>query len=118
MVAAAGAGPKPIPHKALTASKLADAINYSLSPRVATQARGIAEKIRKESGVRAAVGSFHAHLPRQKMQCDLMPGHPAVWEFRKGKQIVSLSKAAAGILTHRGRLQAKHLKRYVDLTFI
>lgn len=118
MVAAAGAGPKPIPHKALTASKLADAINYSLSPHVATQARGIAEKIRKESGVRAAVGSFHAHLPRQKMQCDLMPGHPAVWEFRKGKQIVSLSKAAAGILTHRGRLQAKHLKRYVDLTLI
>lgn len=111
MVAAAGAGPKPIPHKTLTASKLADAITYSLSPHVATGARNIAEKIRKESGVRAAVDSFHAHLPRRKMQCDIIPGHPAVWEFRKGKQTVSLSKAAAGILIHRGRLQAKHLKR-------
>ena len=111
MVAAAGAGPKPIPHKTLTANKLADAITYSLSPHVATHARSIAEKIRKESGVRAAVDSFHAHLPRQKMQCNFVPGRPAVWEFRKGKQTVSLSKAAAGILTHRGRLQAKHLKR-------
>lgn len=111
MVAGAGAGPKPIPHKALTASKLADAITYSLSPHVVTQARSIAVKIKRESGVRAAVYSFHAHLPRQKMQCDLVPGHPAVWEFRKGKQRVSLSKAAAGILTQRGRLQAKHLKR-------
>ena len=111
MVAAAGAGPKPIPHKALTASKLAGAITYSFSPHVAIQARSIAGKIGKESGVRAAVDSFHAHLPRQKMQCDFIPGHPAVWEFRKGKQTVSLSKAAAGILTHRGRLQAQHLKR-------
>lgn len=111
MVAAAGAGPKLIPHKDLTASKLADAITYSLSPHVAIQARSIAKKIKRESGVRAAVDSFHAHLPRQKMQCALVPGHPAVWEFRKGKQTVSLSKAAAGILVHRWRLQAKHLKR-------
>ncbi|KAF7587318.1 UDP-Glycosyltransferase [Aspergillus hancockii] len=118
MIAAAGAGPDPIPHKSLTARKLADAINYCLTPEAADGARAIADSMHLECGVRAAVDSFHAHLPRHKMQCDLVPGEPAVWKFKKGKQIVKLSKIAAWALKSQGRLQEKHLKRYQTKPFI
>lgn len=110
MVATAGAGLDPIPHKSLTAQKLADAISYSLTPQAITVAQSIADQINQESGVRAAVDSFHAHLPRTKMQCDLIPGEVAVWKLKKGKHILKLSNTAALVLKRQGRFQEKHLK--------
>lgn len=110
MVATAGAGLDPIPHKSLTAQKLADAISYSLTPQAIAVAQFIADQINQESGVRAAVDSFHAHLPRTKMQCDLIPGEVAVWKLKKGKHILKLSNTAALILKRQGRFQEKHLK--------
>ncbi|CAG7921989.1 unnamed protein product [Penicillium olsonii] len=112
MVKATGAGPEPIPYKALNVESLADAIEFCLEPGVAAVARRIGDQINRENGVRAAVNSFHAHLPRQDMECDLIPGEPAVWKFKKGRRVVKISKMAALMLRDRGRLQEKHLKRY------
>lgn len=111
MVAAAGAGLDPIPYKSLTAQKLAEAISYCLTPHAVTVAQSIAGKIQQESGVRAAVDSFHAHLPQKKMKCDLNPGEVAVWKLKKGKRILKLSNSAALILKNEGRFQKKHLRR-------
>ncbi|KAF5856518.1 UDP-Glycosyltransferase [Aspergillus alliaceus] len=118
MIAAAGAGPEPIPYKALTAQNLADAITYCLTPQATAVAKTIADRMRQECGVRAAVDSFHAHLPRHKMPCDIIPSEPAVWHFKKGKRAVKLSKVSAWILKHQGRLQEKHLKLYKTKPFI
>lgn len=111
MVATAGAGLEPIPYKSLTAQKLADAISYSLTPHATAVAQYIAEQINQESGVRAAVDSFHAHLPQTRMQCDLIPGEAAVWKLKKGKRILKLSNTAALVLKRQRRFQEKHLKR-------
>lgn len=112
MIAAAGAGLEPIPHKSLTAESLANAITYCLTPEAASIAQNMADKINQEDGVRAAVKSFHARLPRRDIECDLVPGEPAVWKFRKGRRIVKLSKIAALTLRSQGRLQEKHLQQY------
>ncbi|KAJ6006146.1 hypothetical protein N7451_004090 [Penicillium sp. IBT 35674x] len=112
MIAAAGAGLEPIPHKSLTVEKLVDAITYCLTPEAASVAQTMADRINQEDGVRAAVKSFHAHLPRRDIECDLVPGEPAVWQFKKGRRIVKLSKVAALTLRNQGRLQEKHLQRY------
>ncbi|KAJ5573899.1 uncharacterized protein N7459_008326 [Penicillium hispanicum] len=112
MIALTGAGPQPIPYKDLTADRLASAITFCLAPETASAAREIAGQINQENGVRAAVASFHAHLPRQKMECDLIPGEPAVWKVKKGRHIIKLSKMAALMLKNQGRLQEKHLERY------
>ena len=74
-------------------------------------AQYIADKFRQESGVRAAVESFHAHLPQNKMKCDLIRGKVAVWKLKKGKQIFKLSSTAALILKREGQFQKKHLRR-------
>ncbi|RMJ27243.1 hypothetical protein PHISP_01895 [Aspergillus sp. HF37] len=111
IVAAAGVGPNPIPPNNLTADNLADAIKFCLGASAATAAGHLGRKMNRECGVRAAVESFHAHLPRQQMQCDLLPDQPAVWRVKRGKRKVQLSKAAACALVHGGRLQKKHVKR-------
>ncbi|KAE8336658.1 hypothetical protein BDV24DRAFT_155031 [Aspergillus arachidicola] len=117
MIAAVGAGPEPIHHKNLTARSLADAITYCLTPQAAAVARDIADRMSQECGVRAAVDSFHAHLPRRKMQCDLIPSEPAVWYFKTGRRIVKLSKVAARTLKYQGRIHGKHLKLYQTKPF-
>ena len=48
MIYKAGAGPKPIPQKELTAKRLAEAIKFALSPPVKEAAKSLAEKIRYE----------------------------------------------------------------------
>lgn len=110
MVATAGAGLEPIPYKSLTAQKLAEAISYSLTPQAIAVAQSIAGQISQESGVRAAVDSFHAHLPQTQMQCDLIPGEVAVWKLKKGKRTLKLSNTAALVLKRQGRFQENHLR--------
>ncbi|KAJ9246965.1 CAZyme family GT1 [Paecilomyces variotii] len=112
MVAAVGAGPKPIPHKDLTGQKLAEAITYCLTDKVMSAARRIARNIKQECGVRAAVNSFHSHLPQHTMRCDLISGQPAVWEMKRGKKTIQLSNLAACCLKNQGYLHEKNLKRH------
>lgn len=71
MVAATGAGPRPIPQRKLNARNLAEAIKYCLSAEASATAQGLEKYIREESGVRRAVASFHANLPLGKIQSDV-----------------------------------------------
>lgn len=112
MVHAAGAGPMPIPQKMLNSQNLGQAIRDCLTPGALAAARGMAEKMRRENGVRQAANSFHANLPLDKMRCDVIPGLPAAWSYKMGSQHLKLSKAAAAVLTNCHRVQWADLKRY------
>ncbi|QPC60681.1 hypothetical protein HYE67_002912 [Fusarium culmorum] len=112
MVHAAGAGPMPIPQKTLNSQNLGQAIRDCLTPAALAAARGMAEKMRQENGVRQAVNSFHANLPLDKMRCDVISGLPAAWSYKMGSRHLKLSKAAAEILTDSHRVKWGDLKRY------
>lgn len=109
MVAIAGAGPKPIPHKQLNAQNLADAIRFCLTPEAATAAGELSAKMKTENGVATAAKSFHANLPLELLRCDVFPNQPAVWEFKRGKKQVRLSKQAAGILLDHLKIGQKNM---------
>ncbi|OOF99228.1 glycosyltransferase family 1 protein [Aspergillus carbonarius ITEM 5010] len=110
MVARAGAGPKPIPYASLDARVLADAIAFCFTPAVASSARNIALKMQHESGVTAAVQSFHRHLPLNKMRCSLIPSQPAIWSYTRSKGNINLSKTAVQILINNCKIDVKHLR--------
>ena len=109
MVAAAGAGPRPIPYKSLSTKVLADAIFFCLTPSAAAAAQGIAEKMKQESGIKTAVASFHANLPIENMKCDVFPRQPAAWVYKKSSKPIKLSKLAANLLIEQSVIDPKHL---------
>jgi len=112
MVAAAGAGPKPIHHKQLNAQNLATAIRQCLSPEAEAAARGLSARIRAESGVKQAVASFEAHVLSYNIRCDVLPGRAAAWVYKaKGGRVVKLSKLAGEALANAGMVERRHLKR-------
>lgn len=109
MVASAGAGPSPLPHKLLDVQKLTEGIQYCLSPKATIAAQGIAQKMQSEDGVQAAVDSFHRHLPLDRMRCEFLD-QPAVWKLKIGKRQLHVSKLAAeAILAQKPSLK-KHLQ--------
>lgn len=107
IVARAGAGPVPIPHKQLTADKLSDAIDMALKPETQGRAHEIAKKMEKESGVRDGVRSFHRQLSKQPLSCTLCPSRPAVWHLRHTE--IGFSAFAASVLVELGRVMPEHL---------
>ncbi|KAF2015140.1 glycosyltransferase family 1 protein [Aaosphaeria arxii CBS 175.79] len=107
MIAAAGAGPHPIPHKSLTASNLAEAISYCLTPEATSAAQNIASQMASEDGVKAAVQSFHANLPLERLQCDILPDQPASWLYKHAS--IRLSKQAAQILIESAIIDARDI---------
>lgn len=110
MIAAAGAGPEPIPYRSLTSTNLAEAIQFCLRPEAQIAAQSIAESMSREQGVKTAVSSFYANLPVSDMYCDLLEDQPAVWQYqRKGKRL-KLSGVAAEILTNRLKVDRDKLK--------
>lgn len=113
MVAAAGAGPDPIPHQELSADILAEGIRYCFTDQAITAASTIAIKMASETGVQAAVSSFHQHLPLERLSCDICPGEPAVWSYSSGDTKVKLSKVGAAALVAQNLIDAKRLKLYV-----
>ncbi|KAJ7040782.1 hypothetical protein C8F04DRAFT_1082130 [Mycena alexandri] len=110
MVAASGAGPKPIHHKALDERNLADAITFCLTPEASAAAGAIANKMKTESGVKTAVASFHANLPLERLKCDLLEDRPVAWKVKKGKKKMRLSKDAAEALIQNSEFSASALK--------
>ncbi|KAJ7705318.1 hypothetical protein B0H17DRAFT_1037634 [Mycena rosella] len=114
MVAAAGAGPKPIPHKALDVQNLTDAIACCLAPEATAAARSIASKMRSESGVKTAVDSFHANLPLERLPCEILPNQSAAWTIKKGKRKIRLSKLAAAALVQDLTIDRKALKSHAS----
>ncbi|KGO62065.1 UDP-glucuronosyl/UDP-glucosyltransferase [Penicillium expansum] len=112
MVSAAGAGPNPIPYKDLKIESLAHGVRFCLTPEAVRSAQEIAVKMKREDGVKTAVASFHRNLPKGLVECDLLPGSPAVWRCRLGKKRFCLSKLAAEILVEKNLVEVKKLKPY------
>lgn len=111
MVAAAGAGPKPIHHKALNSENLAEAIKYCLSPEASKAAQTMSAQIQTERGVRQAVESFHNQLDSFQLGCHILPNQPAVWRYKsKSGTVIKLSKLAAEILVDTSRIERNDLK--------
>ncbi|KAK6187985.1 hypothetical protein LQW54_013583, partial [Pestalotiopsis sp. IQ-011] len=110
MIAAAGAGPEPIPYRTLTSADLADAVRFCLQPEPPTAAQSIAASMSREEGVKAAVKSFYTNLPVSDMSCDLLHDRPAVWEYqRKGKRY-RLSGVAAEVLVNHRKVDSRKLR--------
>jgi hypothetical protein len=65
--------------------------------------------MRQDQGVKAAVASFHRHLPRLT-ECELLPQFPASWMYKRGKRRFYLSKIAAEILAANHVLHPEKLK--------
>ncbi|KAH7129601.1 sterol glucosyltransferase [Dactylonectria estremocensis] len=110
MVAAAGAGPKPIPQKSLTVETLVRAIEFCLTPEAAKAAQGIKAKMETESGVKTAVLSFHKNLPTHELECEILRGDPAAWVWSQRGTRIRLSKVAAEILSRHLKLDFRRLQ--------
>lgn len=111
MVARAGAGPNAIRHKDLNLENLTEALEYCMSPEALRAALAISDKMKGDSGVKAAARSFHRHLPAEKMRCQLADDKVATWAyFRHGKQMI-LSDFAADVLARHLRIDKKKLKQ-------
>ncbi|KAJ5625459.1 hypothetical protein N7510_001768 [Penicillium lagena] len=103
IVARAGAGPRPIPHKQLTVDKLSEAIEMALKPSTQKKAQMIGNKMKNESGVRDAARSFHKHLDLQSLRCAICPSRPAVWQLKHTG--IKLSAFAGAVLVEMGRVK-------------
>ena len=110
MVARAGAGPDPIPHKELTGEKLAEAITFCLKPESQEKARTMAKQIAKEKGSDVGAQSFHQNLDVDKLRCTVAPSKAAVWRLKRTQ--VRLSALAACTLANEGLLSFEDLKLF------
>ncbi|KAH8747024.1 hypothetical protein F5883DRAFT_584558, partial [Diaporthe sp. PMI_573] len=110
VVAAAGAGPKPIPQKGLRVDNLVEAIEFITSPAAYNAASTIAAQMRQEVGVDAAIHSFHRNLPIAALTCDVIPGQAARWLTTKHGKSVKLCDAAVAVLIAQKRIQLSQLK--------
>jgi UDP:flavonoid glycosyltransferase YjiC (YdhE family) len=108
MVAKAGAGPAPIPHKQLTAENLSEAIQHALLPSSQERAKEMAIKISEEKGNEAGAESFHQMLEVDKMRCSVLPERAAVWRVKRTN--IRLSAAVACVLNEQKILSFGDLK--------
>lgn len=107
IVARAGAGPSPIPHKQLTLQNLSDAIGKALEISTLERAQAIARDMQEESGVRHGVYSFYRHLDLQSLRCSVFPNRPAAWHLKHTK--INLSAFAAMVLVESGKINPDNL---------
>ncbi|OKL63887.1 hypothetical protein UA08_00989 [Talaromyces atroroseus] len=110
MVAKAGAGPKPIPYKQLTAEKLATAISQALEPTTSEKAALLAGIIEAERGTDVGACSFQSHLNVDKMRCSLDPNRTAVFRIKRTQ--IRLSALAFSILNAERKLDLEDVKLY------
>ncbi|CAK7349248.1 unnamed protein product [Dovyalis caffra] len=68
-----GVGPPPIPVDEFSLTKLVDAINFMLEPKVKERAVELAKAMENEDGVTGAVRAFFKHLPRRKPEPEPEP---------------------------------------------
>ena len=110
MIARAGAGPDPIPHRQLTAGKLADAIAFCLERETLERAKELASKIAEEKGSEQGAQLFHQSLRPDRLRCALSPSRASVWHVKGTK--VDLSAFAACTLANANLLDFKDLKPF------
>jgi hypothetical protein len=95
----------------LTTEKLARAILQCLEPRTKTAAEALAAKMKTESGVAAAVQSFHRNLPRD-INCMVMPDQSAAWIYKSHCTEIRLSKIAAAALINAAVMKPSMLSPF------
>ncbi|KAF7889829.1 uncharacterized protein EAF02_002244 [Botrytis sinoallii] len=117
MVAAAGAGPRPIHFKTLDSAKLTAAIRICQAPETGRAAALIAARMKDERGVKEAANSFHRNLPLDAMCCDLLGSQNAVWLWSRKAYQVKLSDRAAYILLKNKKIIAKDLTVFKSRPF-
>lgn len=110
MVARAGAGPDPIPHKQLTANKLAEGINFCLRPGTLDRARELASKIAAEQGCDMVAQSIHQSLAPDRLRCSLVPSRSAVWRVKRTK--IRISAFAVRTLADANLLDLQDVKLF------
>ncbi|ROT35970.1 UDP-Glycosyltransferase/glycogen phosphorylase [Sodiomyces alkalinus F11] len=112
MLGRSGTGPEPVPHKHLTAEKLAEGIKYCLTDEAQKKAAAIARNIELEGdGALNAVRSFHKHMNlsgARSMRCSLLSDRIAAWRLKDGT--VKLSPMAADLLVEKGLLSWRKLR--------
>lgn len=113
MVAVANAGPGQIPHRTLDAHNLAEAINFCLTKEAQSAASALSAKMASEDGVQAAIKSFHANLPLERLQCDLISNQPAAWTLKTAGKRINVSKLAAEVLMTDMQVRHKDLELFV-----
>lgn len=106
----AGAGPRPIPHRQLTAEGLAAAIMSALEPEMQVNANELGDVIRDEPSLERGIESFNKQLRPETVRCMLSPGRTAAWRVKDTK--IRLSAFAVAILTNEGILDVRDLKLY------
>ena len=111
MVAKAGAGPTPIPHKQLSATNLAAAIQAALTPSALERAQELGVRIRSENGTTVGAQSFQNNLDVDALRCSVAPSRAAVWRVKRTK--IRLSAFAATALGNEGLLNFNDLKLLV-----
>lgn len=110
MIARAGAGPDPIPHKQLTADRLAEAIQFCLKAESLQRAKDLAAKIEVERGNDMGAQLFHQHLEVDRLRCTLAPSRVATWRIKRTQ--VRLSAFAACTLANASLIDFSDLKLY------
>ncbi|KAH6695256.1 UDP-glucose,sterol transferase [Plectosphaerella plurivora] len=110
VVAKAGAGPEPIPYRALTSQRLAEGLRTCLLPETREAAHLLSLYIQEEDGVQAAVDSFHRNLPWEKMACDFHPDQVAGVATGHGAKKVKMSKPVASMLLDAGKIKKGDLR--------
>lgn len=111
-IAAAGAGPQPIPYKELNATVLAEAIRFCHTEGAMTAAKQIARQMSAERGVENAAASFHRHLRVESLRCDIIPSLPAVYTVSMKSKELKVSAVASAILVKHGKIKSKNLMLY------
>lgn len=108
MIARAGAGPKPVPYKLMTAESLAESIKFALTDEVKIAVKKMADQIAEEDGAGDTVHAFEENLHVDDMRCHILPDRLAVWYDKEtGEHISGL---AACVLAEKGLLHPKRLR--------
>lgn len=111
VVAAAGAGAKPIPQKEVTVERLTEALQFVLSREASQAATKIAQQMSRENGTRAAVDSFHRWLPLEEMRCQIDRSQVARWLLEMhGKHAIRVSDAVASVLLAKKKIKIDQLR--------
>ncbi|CAF3779665.1 unnamed protein product [Rotaria socialis] len=96
MINKSGAGPAPIPGKRFNVNDLIDAFKFVHEPDTREAALKLSIAFENENGCEAAVQSFHANLPLNRMHSDLEPSFAAC--FRLDKYDLKISRPVAQVL--------------------
>lgn len=110
MVNRAGAGPKPVRYKDLTADILAESIEEALKPSSLERAGDMAKSISKENGCDTGAQAFHQMIDLDKMRCSILPEQVAVWRIKRTE--IRLSALAAYVLATKEIISFSDLKLY------